>query len=177
MFSGDQVSASINIERTGRNGSSLDPLGRRDLLLKDGILLATPQVSGPLPMRIAHSPAPGRIGGGQVESQESNNNQIPSLELSNSRTAYVSKPEQESCRIGTVTVKENVFLQSLGAEAKAVICQGSPPIPVQHVQPYCKQTDNADASSSSEPETESDVAGGRLLGAFDNEDLQMQESA
>ncbi|KFY46563.1 hypothetical protein V494_00423, partial [Pseudogymnoascus sp. VKM F-4513 (FW-928)] len=82
MFSKDQVSINVSINRTGDNQPSLDPLGPRDLHIKEGILRAAPQVSGPLPWRTPHSPALGRIGCGQVDSLEPNNYQIPSLELS-----------------------------------------------------------------------------------------------
>lgn len=173
LFSKVPVSADINITRTGENGLSLDALGPRDLHIKDGILLATSQVSGPLPLRTSHSPAPGRTAGRQVEGLEPNNYQ-PTLEFSISHAACVSQLEQDLCQIVTVTEKENVFLQS-PAKAKAAVCQGSMSIAVQRLQPYCEQTDNDDASSSSE--SESDEAGGRLLGTFDTNDSEMQESA
>ncbi len=173
LFSKGPVSADINITGTRENGPSLDALGQSDLHLKDGILLATPQVSGPLPLRTSHSPAPKRTGGGQVESLEANNYQLPTLEFSNSYAACVSQLEQDLCRIITVTEKENMFLQSPGAEAKAAVCQGSTTVAFQRLQPYCEQTDNGDASSSSE----SDGARGRLLGTFDTKDSEMEESA
>ncbi|KAF4637697.1 hypothetical protein G7Y89_g389 [Cudoniella acicularis] len=177
FFSKVPVSADINVARTEENGHSLDALGPRDLHIKDGILLATSQVSGPFPLRTSHSPAPGRTGSGQVGSLEPSNYQHPTLGFSISHAAYVSQLEQHLYRIVTITEKDNESLQSPATEVKATVCQGSTSIAVQRLQPYCEQTDNSDASPSSESEFESDEAGGRLLGKFDTNDSEMQESA
>jgi hypothetical protein len=173
------VSADINVTRIGENGHSLDAFGPKDLYLKDGILLATPQASGPLLLRTSNSYPPRRTGGGQVESLEPNNYQSTTLKFPDSHAACVSQLEQDLCRIVTVTEKEDVFPQSPGAKAKAAVGQGSTTIAVQCLQPYCEQMDNGDASSSSESESESefDEADGRLLGIFDTEVSEMQESA
>ncbi|KAH8587056.1 hypothetical protein B0O99DRAFT_694834 [Bisporella sp. PMI_857] len=176
LFSKEPISTKINGKRTRENRSLLDPHGPRDLHLQDGILLALPQVSDLLLSTTSHSPVPGAAR--QAISLEPNNHPPPSIDLSNSQSACVSRLQREACL--PIIKKENVFLQTIGVEAKEAVCQEvSPTIAIQHLQHHGKRTSGVDALSLSETESEpdSDEAGGRLLGSFDTEESDLQESA
>lgn len=131
------------------------------------ILLTTPQILHPPPSKNTNDLGTRGVGDDQVNKLERNNYQLLILKSANSQIECLSHLEEELHQIMTANGKENAFVQFPATEKRAKLHQGPTTVTIRQSQPHCKQLGNLDSTSSSESESETKGAEGRLFGTFD----------